>query len=310
MNNLFENLKVFVWNIIYMPIFRFRYWRTIETRKKLNIVSSVKTVDLILKEKYSVCRFGDGELQMMSHFLKEGNTENFSVNTFQNYDKCLASRLIEVFRSSDKKILICLPYQFKDSSISRFKVRVFWEREWLLRRNLLQEIGINKRFGDSTFTRFYMGRKDIRDIDAYVMRLQSIWGKRKVVLIEGKFSRLGAGNDLFSTAESVERIVCPAVNAFHSYSDIMNTVQNIEKSKLILIALGHTATVLAYDLALAGYQAIDIGHLDIEYEWYKMGATTKTAVANKYVNEVPSGRIGDIDPDHIYEQQVIKRIDG
>lgn len=32
--------------------------------------------------------------------------------------------------------------------------------------------------------------------------------------------------------------------------------------RLILIALGMTATVLAYDLSKAGFWAIDIGHID------------------------------------------------
>ena len=39
----------------------------------------------------------------------------------------------------------------------------------------------------------------------------------------------------------------------------------------VLIALGQTATVLAYDLSEAGLQAIDPGHVDVEYEWYRMG---------------------------------------
>lgn len=38
-------------------------------------------------------------------------------------------------------------------------------------------------------------------------------------------------------------------------------------------------------------QIIDIGHIDVEYEWYLMGATKKTAIPNKYVNEVQEGRI-------------------
>ena len=34
-----------------------------------------------------------------------------------------------------------------------------------------------------------------------------------------------------------------------------------------------------------GFQAIDIGHLDIEYEWFLSHANKKTRVENKYVNE-------------------------
>lgn len=55
--------------------------------------------------------------------------------------------------------------------------------------------------------------------------------------------------------------------------------------------MGPTATVLAYDLHLLGYQALDIGHIDIEYEWFLRKATEKIAIENKYVNEVLEGRI-------------------
>ena len=44
---------------------------------------------------------------------------------------------------------------------------------------------------------------------------------------------------------------------------------------IILIALGPTATVLAYDLSKRGYQAIDVGHIDIEYEWFLNNASKK-----------------------------------
>lgn len=54
---------------------------------------------------------------------------------------------------------------------------------------------------------------------------------------------------------------------------------------MIICALGMTATVLAYDLSNIGYQAIDLGHIDIEYEWLRMKATSKLPVPGKYTNE-------------------------
>ena len=59
-----------------------------------------------------------------------------------------------------------------------------------------------------------------------------------------------------------------------------------KKSDLILISLGPTATVLAYDLAQCGYQAIDIGQLDNEYDWCKMGVKERVAIPYKCVAEV------------------------
>jgi len=50
-----------------------------------------------------------------------------------------------------------------------------------------------------------------------------------------------------------------------------------------------TATVLAYDLAKLGYWAIDLGHLDLEYEWFLSGRGDRFAVKGKFTNEVADG---------------------
>lgn len=73
------------------------------------------------------------------------------------------------------------------------------------------------------------------------------------------------GNDLFDNARSIVRILCPAESAFDRYEEIYNEAIKQPKDKLFLIALGPTAGVLAYDLAMQGYQAIDLGHADLSY---------------------------------------------
>ena len=130
-----------------------------------------------------------------------------------------------------------------------------------------------------------------------MLRLKKIWNNKDILLIEGEKSRLGIGNDLFDNVKSIQRILAPNRNAFKHYNDILKEVCKYNPADyLILLALGPTATILAYDLALKGYQAIDIGHVDIEYEWFKMGATHKVPVPNKFVNEAGAGAgVGDID---------------
>ena len=76
---------------------------------------------------------------------------------------------------------------------------------------------------------------------------------------------------------------------------------------MILLALGQTATALAYDLYKSNCWVIDIGHIDIEYEWFIHGATKKTAIRGKYVNEVNHRKVEEID-DPRYEKQIILRI--
>lgn len=301
---MIELLKVYIWRIIYYPRIRFKYWKSLGLRKRLTVLDSVQTIDLIVRDKYSVSRFGDGEFQMIDHYLNGGNCDNFPVDSFQKFDQKLATRLYEILMSDVPNHLVCIPYSFKESSISRFGARLFWEREWNTRKHLFQN-NIRKVYGDTNFTRFYMDRKDIGNYPEYISRLRSIWSLKQVLIVEGEMSRLGVGNDLFDNTESIERILCPVKDAFALYDTILDSIIEKCDTKLILLALGHTATVLAFDLAKRGYWAIDIGHVDIEYEWYRMKANKKVAIPNKYVNEVSAGRLENVSLEVSYNQQIV-----
>lgn len=86
-----------------------------------------------------------------------------------------------------------------------------------------------------------------------------------ILIVEGKYSRLGVGNDLFAAADSIQRILGPEKNAYDKYDELLEAAKQNGKGKLILIALGMTATVMAHDLAREGYWAIDIGHIEVHH---------------------------------------------
>ena len=119
---------------------------------------------------------------------------------------------------------------------------------------------------------------------------------------------MGIGNNLFSNVKSINRILAPSKNAFSVYDKIINSALYIDKNRLILLSLGPTATVLAYDLAKFGYQAIDIGHLDNEYEWYQAKADKRTSLPYKYVNEVNGGENVSEFESIEYQSQIIALI--
>ena len=159
-------------------------------------------------------------------------------------------------------------------------------------------------------TRFYIEFKDKRHVPQYIKILKKIWNNKDILIIEGENTRIGVGNDLINNAKSIKRIICPTINAFDVYDKIINEIViKIKKQILILISLGPTATILAYDLSKMGYQAVDVGHIDIEYEWFLKNVTKKVIIRNKYVNEAVGGcknitKIKDI----LYNQQIIKKI--
>lgn len=71
--------------------------------------------------------------------------------------------------------------------------------------------------------------------------------------------------------------------------------------------MGPTAKPLAYELALTGRQALDIGNLDVEYEWFLLGVTQKVKIEGKYTSEAKGGRVVSDIVDSSYENQIIAK---
>lgn len=250
---------------------------------KRPIVKSIDETLEKLREGYSMSRYGDGELNMIlgRHF-----------STFQKPDGRLIQRLKEILKSDLQKHMVCLPDIFGD-----FMNMNEEHRSWF-RRHLADGgrecdyhiLSMEKEYYNTFVTRPYKDYVDKRGAKERFLAIREIWSGRNITIIEGEKTRFGVGNDLISNARSCERILGPAVNAFDKYDELLWQAKKTDPDRLILIALGHTATVLAYDLAKAGFCALDIGHLDIEYEWFLRGVDEKIPITGKYVNEAPLGR--------------------
>lgn len=264
------------------------------------IRSVEETYEKILKDGVSVSRFGDGEFKWMAELPQ---------NTFQKPSDEMKRRLIEISKSDMENHIVCLSDTFGDLKQFNAYGREFWGCFMgMYRKKWMNYLKPGKVYYNTNMTRPYMDYVDKSPCENRFHMLKKIWKDRNIVLIEGEKSRLGIGNDLFSGAASVKRILAPATNAFDKYDVILSRACQLEKDTLILIALGPTATILAYDLAKEGYQALDIGHVDVEYEWFKMGATSKVPLKNKYVNESLEGRdIGELE-DQEYVNQIIDQI--
>lgn len=260
-----------------------------ETLWQPQIMSVEDTINEIVKSKKSIARFGDGEFGIMCGVQRW---------RFQKNDEKLACRLREVVQSEEEDILIALIDFYGDLSASKP------ERADGLRSYLTPEVR-EQHYTLLNKNRLYANTGMSRNLTWEMVKSQKkIWNKRDCMFIEGFQTRMGIGNDLFDNAASIKRILCPAENAFDRYEEILDEALKQPKDKLMLIALGPTASVLAYDLAKAGYQAIDIGHADVSYEWLMRGNAYRP-IPYKYVNEAVGGYVVDEIHDPIYESQII-----
>jgi len=265
-----------------------------------NVKSIDETLDKIISEKSSISRYGDSEFLYMMDKLSL---------PYQVYDERLDRRMREILISNEPNILVGLPIGYYSleglipESYHTWRSQIAW-----IYPRLIKFLKRDKTYYNSSMTRFYYEYKDKNISKGYLEKLLLLWENREVLLIEGEKSRLGVGNDLFSNAINVERILAPKHHAFAKYDELYEEALKHDKSKLVMIALGPTATVLAFDLAKQGYQAIDIGNIDIEYEWYKRGASGKIKIPGKYTSEASGGRVVEDVVDEKYQSQIISQI--
>lgn len=246
------------------------------------IASREETLRHIVEDGASIARFGDGEFSTIAGRIRH------KFQTVQ--DEKLAQRLTEVLHASDENFLVAIADNYgslqKYTEQSRREIRHYMTRQ--VRKEHLKLLDRNRLYYDAYITRPYVMYAD-NQTDAPRVRfeeLRKIWNQRACIFVEGNMTGLGVGNNLFDNASSIKRIIGPAQNAFSQYDRILETCLSQPHDGLFLIALGPTATVLAYDLYKAGYQAIDIGHIDLEYEWFLKGEGHRTSVAGKYNNEM------------------------
>ena len=239
-------------------------YEILEELKSAQIPKMVKareTIRALCSSRKSLVRFGDGEFNLI-----EGRDIGF-----QKASPLLSKRLAEVLTSRDDDIMVGIPDVFGSLEAYCQHVRSYW-REWLPknRGRIYAMIDMEKTYYDACFTGFAIQAVDTSDeaLEAYYDEIRKIWDGRDVTFIKGAGSE-DFEFDIYDNAKSVNYIYAPKAQAFEKYDEILAEALKQPKDRLMIVVLGPTATVLAYDLTKAGYQALDMGHMGKDYDWFK-----------------------------------------
>lgn len=265
------------------------------------IKSIEETLDKIINDRCSISRFGDGEFSCMRQ----------SRIAFHDPSEGLAERLKEVLSSNLPNLLIGLPDCFGSLDCYVPYTQAFWRKYMFKKRQMTYSyLDMNHVYYNAFFNRYYLNYNKTNErcqkCQTYVKRLKEIWKNRDVVLLEGQEARLGVGNDILDGAKSISRILfSPVRNAFNKYNQILSAFDDINTDDLVLLALGPTATVLAYDLCKKGYQAVDIGHISEEYECF---LRKETPLELKSMGHNSKMRHASDPDDPEYKKQIIRKI--
>ena len=263
------------------------------------ILSFNETICSIKSTNKSLCRFGDGEFAIMNgHNIK-----------FQRYNPTLAKRLKKIIATNEDGLLISLPDIFLPNHKYTKETNDYWTKEIAKYRLMIYKlINRDRIFGNAFISRPYMNWIDKEGAYIRFQKLFELWENKSVLIVEGEKTRMGVGNDIFKSTISIKRILIPSENAFCKYNEILNTILENYKGELVIISAGPTAKVLVYDLYIKGVQAIDLGHIDIEYEWFIRSAKEKIKIDGKYTAEVENGERVEGELNDQYISQVIRKI--
>ena len=268
--------------------------------RQISVLSIDQSLDYLLEKGASVVRFGDGEMDLIA---------GRSI-VYQDFDPELSARLREIMSmESDEHLMICLPDVFTGLGRYSIDAQNFWSLNHL--PHFLEKYKNICRapwYGSTFISRPYIDLEDKMPSAGYFAKLKQLWQDKDLLIVEGLTSRSGVGNDLFDGARSIKRIICPSRNAYSKLEVIKQAVREHADNRLILTMLGPTAKILVYDLVQEGYRALDIGHIDSEYEWFQMGASHKVKLSHKHTAEHNFDQDIEFRDDQAYDSQIVANL--
>ena len=266
----------------------------------ISVMSIDETLDELLATDKSLIRFGDGEFSLMT-----GNSI-----AYQEYQEDLAQEMREILLSADNQdnVLLCLPEifeVFKGNFPQNKESENFWKQELDFHGRFFQETCQSKKYGSAWVSRPYINSEDKSSVIDQFEKIRALFEDKDILIVEGATTRSGVGNDLFNNVRSIKRIICSSHHAFSRVDAIQQAILDHAQGRLILLMLGPTAKILAYRLSRLGYRALDLGHIDSEYEWMKMGAETKVQLKHKHTAEFNFDQGIEFIEDEDYNSQIV-----
>lgn len=225
----------------------------------IKVHSIEETIDELIHTDKSMVRFGDGEITMIrGRSLK-----------LQKVEPEIIEGLKRIVGYQYDGLIVTIPEIFDDLSIYRKESRQFWRDHLLFSRKVYERYcNQDRAYYNTSVSRFYYALEDKSKCGEWIEGIRQIWKDKDVVVVEGERTHNGVGNDLLDTARSVERIIGPASDAYRKMDEIVACCRQYPKDRLFLVSLGVAAKFFTETMFLEGYRVLDIGNLDMEYEWY------------------------------------------
>jgi hypothetical protein len=201
---------------------------------------------LIKNTDKSIIRYGDGEISLL--LGKSIHWQKYSYN--------LSLDLLTIIKdySKDSPYILCIPNHRIQANNQELR-KTMKLHMWLPFRILFKSIFPNKVIYGNAILFRYMGLLSM-NINKYFENLNIIFvANEKVASIAN-----------VKSSKKLTKIIVPSKNAYIKKKEIMEKIKKnlsqYDKTEIIvLLSCGPLAKVLAFELSIIGYRAIDLGHI-------------------------------------------------
>ena len=217
------------------------------------VLTETETMNMIVSgEKMSIARYGDGEFKLC---------RNKSIAR-QRASAEISCRLREILQCDVPRFAVAVPprpdkTRIVDSATQHY-YRKFYFREWESVHRMKNRTYLSSWVFKPHNPEWL--KLSPQEAPAYTRLFRKLWDNRNVVFVTNStFNEHPLFTEMFGNAKSQSFIHVPGRNAYSRYNDILRQCLSYSAGNLFLLACGPTATILAYDLATKGYQAVDLG---------------------------------------------------
>lgn len=160
-------------------------------------------------------------------------------------------RLKQILSKNENDNCITAIIDFDTNNLTKYESRFWYENI----NDIIPLLKHKPKYYNASITR----RATIEQFN----QLKTLWDSRNIIFVTGDGSRFNTKHELFDNIANSTIVNGKAENAWSEYDSLVSRVLKEAKTQIdpiIIISLGPTATILAYDLSLNGYQSLDLGH--------------------------------------------------
>ncbi len=216
----------------------------------------MESIKKIIDERISISRFGDGEF----FHLFNDNYNNSSGR--QKCSKEIKKKLEIIINSNSENLMVCISgFLAEDKQIDEYykdysNYMKNFIKKTLKKINSKYPLLKDKIFYSAEITRITNSNYDNEIVELFDKYFSCndfvfIGNKMVIKLIKQKFI------DKF---KSIKFIEVKKKDAYKDYDEIKDSILKYDNNNIFLLAIGITATILAFDLSKIGYIGVDIGH--------------------------------------------------